>query len=58
MTITDLAEETEACPQICYRLSREKRDLLHRPALDRRSNVQGLVGGAVGDLLSRLQADS
>ncbi|HWV21450.1 MAG TPA: hypothetical protein VN036_10510 [Devosia sp.] len=56
-TAADLAEETEARAQICYRLSREKRDMLHRLALDRRTNLQGLLDEAVGDLLAKLQAD-
>ncbi|WP_332719797.1 hypothetical protein [Pelagibacterium mangrovi] len=54
----DLVEETEARAQICYRLSRERRDMLHRLALDRRTNLQGLLDEAVGDLLAKLQADS
>ncbi|QYO76556.1 hypothetical protein [Devosia salina] len=53
----DLAEETQARAQICYRLSRERRDMLHRLALDRRTNLQGLLDEAVGDLLAKLQAD-
>lgn len=53
----DLAEETDARAQICYRLSRERRDALHRLALDRRTTVQGLLDEAVGDLLAKLQAD-
>lgn len=53
----DLAEETEARVQICYRLSRERRDMLHRLALDRRTNVQALLDEALGDLLAKLQAD-
>lgn len=56
-TAADLAEETEARAQICYRLSRERRDILHRLALDRRTNVQALLDEAVGDLLAKLQAD-
>jgi hypothetical protein len=36
----DLVEETEARAQICYRLSRERRDMLHRLALDRHTNLQ------------------
>lgn len=56
-TAADLAEETEARAQICYRLSRERRDMLHRLALDRRTNVQALLDEAVGDLLAKLQAD-
>ena len=57
-TAADLAEETEARAQICYRLSRDKRDMLHRVALDRRTNLQGLLDEAVGDLLVKLQADA
>ena len=56
-TAADLAEEGEARAQICYRLSRETRDMLHRLALDRRTTVQGLLDEAVGDLLAKLQAD-
>lgn len=54
----DLADEGEARAQICYRLSREKRDILHRLALDRRTNLQGLIDEAVGDLLAKLQVDN
>lgn len=57
-TATDLTEETGARAQICYRLSRERRDMLHRLALDRRTNLQGLLDEAIGDLLAKLQADS
>lgn len=57
-TAADLAEETEARAQICYRLSRDKRDMLHRVALDRRTNLQGLLDEAVGDLLAKLQVDT
>ena len=53
----DLMADTEARAQICYRLSREKRDMLHRLALDRRTNVQGLLDEAVGDLLAKLRVD-
>lgn len=53
----DLAEPHEGRAQICYRLSRERRDFLHRVALDRRTNLQGLLDEAVGDLLAKLQAD-
>lgn len=56
-TAADLTEETEARAQICYRVSRDRRDMLHRLALDRRTNLQGLLDEAVGDLLAKLQAD-
>jgi hypothetical protein len=32
--------------------------MLHRLALDRRTNLQGLLDEAVGDLLAKLQADT
>lgn len=53
----DLLDLIEARSQICYRLTREKRDALHRLALDRHTNVQGLLDEAVGDLLAKHQAD-
>jgi hypothetical protein len=53
----DLLEPIEGRAQICYRLSRDRRDLLHRVALDRRTNLQGLLDEAVGDLLAKIQAD-
>ena len=56
-TADDLKDETGARAQICYRLSRDRRDMLHRLALDRRTNLQGLLDEAVGDLLAKLQAD-
>jgi hypothetical protein len=57
-TAADLADEGEARVQICYRLSREKRDMLHRLALGRRTNLQGLLDEALGDLLAKLQVDN
>lgn len=53
----DLLEPSEGRAQICYRLSRERRNLLHRLALDRRTNVQALLDEAVGDFLTKIQAD-
>lgn len=53
----DLLEPGEGRAQICYRLSRERRNLLHRLALDRRTNVQALLDEAVGDFLTKIQAD-
>ncbi|MBU1303984.1 MAG: hypothetical protein KKF33_00490 [Alphaproteobacteria bacterium] len=53
----DLLDLIEARSQICYRLTREKRDALHRLALDRHTNVQGLLDEAIGDLLSKHRAD-
>ena len=53
----DLLDPVEARAQLCYRLTREKRDQLHRLALDRHTNVQGLLDEAVGDLLAKYQAD-
>ena len=52
----DLLDPVEARSQLCYRLSREKRDQLHRLALDRHTNLQGLLDEAVGDLLAKHQA--
>lgn len=53
----DLLDPVEARSQICYRLTRERRNLLHHLALDRQTNVQGLLDEAVGDLLAKYQAD-
>lgn len=53
----DLVDETQTKAQICYRLSRDKRDMLHRIALDRRSNVQSILDEAVGDWLSKNHVD-
>ncbi|MET0436245.1 MAG: hypothetical protein ABW043_01995 [Devosia sp.] len=53
----DLLEPSEGRAQICYRLSRERRNLLHRLALDRRTTVQALLDEAVGDFLTQIQAD-
>lgn len=54
----DLLEPSEGRAQICYRLSRDRRDLLHRLALNRRTNLQALLDEAVGDLLAKFQADT
>jgi hypothetical protein len=52
----DLLDPADASAQICYRLTREKRDRLHRLALDRNTNLQTLLDEAVGDLLAKHQA--
>ncbi|MBB4054071.1 hypothetical protein GGR20_003747 [Devosia subaequoris] len=49
----DLAEVETVRAQICYRLARERRDLLHRMALERQTNVQALLDEAVGDLIAK-----
>lgn len=58
VTAPDLTDDTsKGRAQICYRLSRDKRDQLHRLALDRHTNLQNLLDEAVGDLLAKLQLD-
>lgn len=54
---TDLLEPVEDRSQLCYRLTREKRNQLHRLALDRHTNVQAILDEAVGDLLAKYQID-
>lgn len=53
----DLAEASEGRVQVCYRISRDDRDALHRLALQRRTSLQRLLDEAVGDLRAKLQSD-
>lgn len=54
----DLADASEDRVQVCYRISRDDRDALHRLALDRRTSLQRLLDEAVGDLRAKFQSDS
>lgn len=53
----DLAEASENRVQVCYRISRDDRDALHRLALERRTSLQRLLDEAVGDLRAKFHSD-
>ncbi|KKB79416.1 hypothetical protein VW29_17815 [Devosia limi DSM 17137] len=53
----DLAEPAEKLSQICYRLSRAKRNHLHRFALDRNTSLQTVIDEAIDDFLAKHQVE-
>lgn len=53
----DLVEASQDRVQVCYRISRDDRDALHRLALERRTSLQRLLDEAVGDLRAKFQCD-